>query len=126
MTGFCPPVQPLARAATIGGMRTPDRTSVRAFLGGVCAANSLAHLATAASGKEHLTPLAGRSSGPLVNAVWGAANLAGGLLLARVAGGSRRRWDHRLLAFDSGAATFGLWMALSEGLARTNSGPRAR
>jgi hypothetical protein len=107
----------------MAGMRAPDRHSVRAFLAGVLTANSLAHLATAAAGKEHLTPLAGRSSGPAVNAAWGAANLVGGLVLVRAAGGPQRRWDHRLVAFDAGAAVFAAWMAGSEGLGRVSSGP---
>lgn len=71
-------------------LRSP---TTRAFLGGLLAANSLAHLATALTGREHLTPLAGRTSGPLVNGVWGGVNLLGGLLLARSAGGPDRRWD---------------------------------
>ncbi len=99
-------------------LRSP---TTRAFLGGLLAANSLAHLATALTGREHLTPLAGRTSGPLVNGVWGGVNLLGGLLLARSAGGPDRRWDHRLVAFDAGAAAFAAWMALSEGLMRVNS-----
>jgi len=93
-------------------LRSP---TTRAFLGGLLAANSLAHLATALTGREHLTPLAGRTSGPLVNGVWGGVNLLGGLLLARSAGGPDRRWDHRLVAFDAGAAAFAAWMALSGG-----------
>jgi hypothetical protein len=103
----------------MGVLRSP---TARSFLGGVLAANSLAHLATAVTGREHLTPLAGRTSGPVVNAVWGGANLLGGLLLTRSAGGPGRRWDERLVAFDAGAAAFAAWMALSEGLMRVNSG----
>lgn len=64
---------------------------VRAFAGGVLCANSLGHLASAAAGKEHLTPLAGRRSGPAVNAVWGLLNLGGGLLLGRAAAPPHRR-----------------------------------
>lgn len=96
---------------------------MKAFTAGVLAANSLAHLASAAAGKEHLTPLAGRSSGAGVNAAWGLANLLGGLVMARSAAGPERRWDQRLVAFDAGAATFGAWMVASEALSRVNSGP---
>ncbi|MGE9362013.1 hypothetical protein [Isoptericola nanjingensis] len=94
------------------------------FVGGLLVANSAPHQASAATGREHLTPLAGRGSSPLVNLVWGAANLAGGLALVRAATGPGRRWDRRLVAFELGAVTFAAWMAASEGLAPMNSVPR--
>ena len=97
---------------------------VVAFVGGLLVANSAPHLASAVAGREHLTPLAGRGSSPLVNLVWGAANLAGGLALVRVATGPGRRWDRRLVAFEVGAVTFAAWMAASEGLAPMNTRPR--
>lgn len=97
-------------------MNTPDRRSVRSFAAGVLSVNSLAHLATAAAGKEHLTPLAGKHSGPMVNAVWGAVNLIGGLALARSAATPGRRWGGEKYAFGSGVVVFGLWMDLSERL----------
>lgn len=101
---------------------------VRAFAGGVLCANSLGHLASAAAGKEHLTPLAGRRSGPAVNAVWGLLNLGGGLLLGRAAAPPGRRWGAELHAFGAGAAGFALWMAASNRVLQTNTGaaPRSR
>lgn len=91
-----------------------DRNSVRAFLSGVLAANSIGHLATAAAGKEYLTPLAGKHSGPLVNAVWGGSNLVGGLALVRFATGPGHRWGPEIHAFGAGAAVFAVWGFLSE------------
>lgn len=90
-----------------------------AVVAGILTANSLEHLASAAAGKEHLTPLAGRHSGPVVNGVWGAANLVGGLLLVRRA--TREvppsdKWDRRLLHFGAGVAAFAVWGMVSEPL----------
>ncbi|MEL7975843.1 hypothetical protein AAG589_08245 [Isoptericola sp. F-RaC21] len=96
---------------------------VAAFVGGLLVGNSAPHLASAATGREHLTPLAGRESSPLVNLAWGAANLAGGLALLRAAAGPGRRWDRRLVAFEAGVVTFAVWMAASEGLTGLNSAP---
>lgn len=93
---------------------------VRAFVAGVLAANSLGHLVTAAAGKEHLTPLAGRRSGPVANAVWGLLNLAGGAALVRRAARPGRRWGPELDAFGAGAAVFAAWMAVSNRLLGTN------
>ncbi|WP_157995692.1 hypothetical protein [Thermomonospora amylolytica] len=87
------------------------------FLAGMLVANSAPHLATAVTGRRHMTPLAGRGSGPVVNGVWAGLNLAGGLLLLRRArrhGGAR--WDEDLVAFEAGYLTFALWMAGSERL----------
>jgi hypothetical protein len=68
--------------------------------------------------------LAGRTSGPTVNLAWGAANLAGGLVLlaatAREGVPRGGRWDARIAAFDTGAAAFAAWMAVSERVWRTN------
>lgn len=105
------------------GMATIDGNSVRAFLAGVLTVNSIGHLATAVAGKEHLTPLAGRGSGPVVNAVWGGSNLVGGLALARSAARPGRRWGSEINAFGAGAAAFGAWMFLSELLLEVNSSP---
>jgi len=102
-------------------MAAIDLSTVRALLAGVMTANSLGHLATAAAGKEHLTPLAGRHSGPAVNAVWGGANLLGGLALARSAATAGRRWGGELNAFGAGAAGFAAWMFCSELLWSVNS-----
>lgn len=101
------------------------RRAVGAFVGGVLVANSAPHLASAATGRVHLTPLAGRDSGPLVNLAWGAANLLGGLVLTRAAVGAGRRWDRSLVAFDAGAATFAAWMVASEWAMAVNSAPGA-
>src|SRR5688572_15136504 len=102
-------------------MRWNDSSQTKSFIAGALAVNSIEHLATAAAGKEHLTPLAGRRSGPTVNAIWGAANLAGGLVLARAAATPGRRWGADLHAFGTGAAVFAGWMALSERLLGTNA-----
>ncbi|MCK0111474.1 hypothetical protein MWU75_04900 [Ornithinimicrobium sp. F0845] len=102
-----------------------DRSTVRPLLAGVLTANSLGHLATAAAGKEHLTPLAGRHSGPIVNAVWGGANLLGGLVLARAAASPGRRWGREINAFAAGATGFAAWMFLSELAWPVNTGEQA-
>lgn len=100
---------------------------IRSFIAGVLVANSAPHLATAAAGRRHLTPLGGRESGPGINAVWGALNLAGGLiLLARSQKKSRsqpneaRRWNGDLPSFETGYLAFAVWMAVSERLLKTN------
>lgn len=91
-----------------------DPNSVRAFLAGVLTVNSVGHLATAAAAKQHLTPLAGRRSGSVANAVWGGANLVGGLVLARTGASAGERWGGELNAFGAGAAVFSTWMFVSE------------
>ena len=101
---------------------------VRSFAAGVLVGNSAPHLATALTGRRHLTPLAGRGSGPAVNGLWGLINLVGGLLLlspdARRAPGT---WDDDLIAFEAGVAALGAWMAVSERTWRTNTrAPRHR
>ncbi|CAM3632857.1 hypothetical protein [Isoptericola cucumis] len=101
------------------------RRAVGAFVGGLLVANCAPHLASAVTGRAHLTPLAGRDSGPLVNLAWGAANLVGGLALTRAAVGAGRRWDRSLVAFDAGVATFAAWMFVSERVMPLNSVPRA-
>jgi hypothetical protein len=98
----------------------PDLRVFRSFAGGVLCANSLPHLATAVSGRHHLTPVRGPHSNRWVNLGWGAANLAAGLALARANDPIRRTWDRRLVAFDAGAATFAVWMAASEAVRRVN------
>jgi hypothetical protein len=83
-------------------------------------ANSAPHLATAITKHQHLTPLAGRSSGPGINAVWAAINLAGSAVLL-IAGRQRsRRWDADLPAFETGYLAFAAWMMLSERLLAPN------
>lgn len=98
-----------------------NSTSVRAFLSGVLTVNSIDHLATAVMGKEFLTPLADKHSGPSVNALWGGMNLVGGLALARSAASPGRRWGPEMHAFGAGAAGFAAWMFLSEMLFEVNS-----
>ncbi|WP_114854780.1 hypothetical protein [Brachybacterium sp. YJGR34] len=92
----------------------------RALAAGVLCANSLPHLACAAAGRRMLTPLGGRESSPAVNAVWGAANLAGGLVL--VSSAVRRGEDGRgeLNAFGAGAALIAVWGAVGERVFRFN------
>lgn len=97
-----------------------SRPKTAAYVAGLLVANSAPHLATAVTGRPHMTPLAGPASSPRVNLVWGAANLVGGLALIRRAGTDRRTWDARLVAFDAGVATFGVWMALTEWATRLN------
>jgi hypothetical protein len=77
---------------------------VRAVLAGVLMANSAPHLATAVSGRRHLTPLAGRDSAPAVNLAWAAANLLADALVLRGAAATRQpgRWDDRLVTFEAG------------------------
>lgn len=98
-----------------------SKKSLGAFFAGVLTVNSLGHLATAAAGKEQLTPLAGRHSGPAVNALWGVLNLGGGLVIARKSRTPGVRWGREIHAFDAGAATCAAWMALSEPVFRFNT-----
>jgi hypothetical protein len=95
---------------------------VRASIAGVLVANSAPHLATAVSGRRHLTPLAGRESSPAVNLAWAAANLLGGALLLRSPAPARRpgRWDARLVAFEAGYLGWALWMTVSEYALKVN------
>ncbi|PRZ42875.1 hypothetical protein CLV47_104223 [Antricoccus suffuscus] len=95
---------------------------IQSFFAGLFVANSAPHLATALTGKKHLTPLAGRESGPGVNGLWAGMNLAAGaaLLIAK-RGKNSKRWDGDLLAFETGYLTFAAWTAGSERLLRTNS-----
>ncbi|MGH3097189.1 MAG: hypothetical protein ACRDMV_14475 [Streptosporangiales bacterium] len=98
---------------------------VRSVLAGILVANSAPHLASAAANRQHLTPLAGRRSGPLVNGVWALANVAGAALLLRPSRRSgAKRWDADLLAFETGYLVFAAWMAGSEHVLGTNSGGR--
>ncbi len=84
--------------------------------------NSTPHLATAVTGRRHLTPLAGRDSGPAVNGLWGLLNLLGGLLLLSPDGHRRPgTWDDDLVAFETGVLALGAWMAVTERTLRTNT-----
>jgi|SRR5690625_992634 len=97
-----------------------SRTNAAAFTAGALCANSLAHLATAVTGRRFLTPIAGRDSNRVVNGIWGASNLAGGLSLIRGVAQGSGRWDARLVAFNFGAAAFAVWMAASERVMKIN------
>lgn len=84
--------------------------------------NSAPHFASATTRRCHLTPLAGRNSGPTVNGIWGLLNLAGGLgLLKRSTDENRRTWDSNLVLFEAGAVTMAAWMAASEIWFHTNT-----
>lgn len=102
----------------------PQKADSKMFVAGMLCANSLPHLATAITGRRHLTPVAGRNSSQWVNAGWGVANLAGGLVLIRRTARGTGRWDSRLVAFELGSAAFAAWMAGSEAVLRVNSGGR--
>jgi hypothetical protein len=69
---------------------------MRSLIAGVLVANSAPHLASAAAGRWHLTPLAGRNSGLAVNAVWGTLSLVGGLLLRGLDGCFRAMAESQL------------------------------
>lgn len=92
------------------------------FVGGLLVGNSAPHLATAATGRTHLTPLAGKESSAVVNLIWGLGNAVAGLALTRACANSPgRRWDGSLIAFEAGVAAFATWMAMSEAALRVNS-----
>jgi hypothetical protein len=76
---------------------------VGTFVGGLLVANSAPHLATAVTGKTHLTPLAGKESSPAVNLAWGLGNAIVGFALTRAcARTGDRRWDRSLVVFEAG------------------------
>jgi hypothetical protein len=94
---------------------------IASFAAGLLVANAAPHLATAVTGRRHLTPLAGRESGPGVNGVWSALNLSTAIgLLVWASRGKGSRWDSDLVAFGAGHAAFAAWMAASEAVARVN------
>lgn len=91
------------------------------YTAGLLVANSAPHLATAVARRRHLTPLAGRDSGPAVNAVWAVLNLVAGVaLLSRSRGTRTARWGRDLVDFEAGYLTFAAWMTLTERLLRVN------
>jgi len=98
----------------------PAKKNFAAFTAGMLCANSLAHLATAATGRKFLTPIAGRDSNRIVNGIWGASNLLGGLTLIGSVARGQGRWDASLVAFDLGAAVFAGWMVASERVLKVN------
>ena len=94
---------------------------IASFAAGLLVANAAPHLATAVTGRRHLTPLAGRDSGPGVNGAWSALNVCTAIgLLVWFAQGKSSRWDADLVAFGLGHVTFSAWMAASEAVARVN------
>ncbi|XVQ13128.1 hypothetical protein ACQP1W_11470 [Spirillospora sp. CA-255316] len=96
---------------------------VQSFIAGVLVANAAPHLATAVTGRRHLTPLAGRDSGPVANAVWAGLNVAAGVALLRRAGDASAgpRWNADLVAFETGALALAAWMAGTERFFPMNS-----
>jgi len=93
---------------------SPSR--IRSFLAGVLVSNSAPHLATAITGRRHLTPLAGRQSGPGVNGLWGLLNLLGGLLLLSPdTHRSPTMWDDDLMAFEAGLLALAAWLVATSG-----------
>ena len=97
------------------------------MLAGMLAANSAPHLASAVANRKHLTPLAGRQSGPLVNGIWALANLAGAVLVLRASRSPEpTRWGPDLVAFETGYLAFAAWMVATERLFSTNSDSHAR
>lgn len=96
--------------------------TIQAAVSGVLLANSSPHLAAAAGQRRFLTPLAGRDSAPAVNAVWGLANLAGGLLLfRRAARDVATPWSSVVRWFDIGTAAWAVWMVVSEQVLHVNT-----
>jgi hypothetical protein len=94
---------------------------IASFAAGSLVANAAPHLATAVTGRRHLTPLAGRGSGPGVNGAWSALNVLAAIgLVVWSARGKGHRWDDDLVAFGLGHATFSAWMVASEAVARIN------
>jgi len=94
---------------------------VRSFVAGVLVGNSAPHLASAVTGRRHLTPLAGPRSGPVVNGLWGTLNVVGGLLLLPRSRRAPGTWDRDLLAFEGGVLTLAAWMLTTEWTLRTNT-----
>jgi hypothetical protein len=94
---------------------------IASFVAGSLVANAAPHLATAVTGRKHLTPLAGRDSGPGINGVWSALNICAAVgLLVWSARSKGSRWDADLVAFGLGHVAFSGWMAASEAVARVN------
>ncbi|AKT52140.1 hypothetical protein [Arsenicicoccus sp. oral taxon 190] len=89
----------------------PTPRLLRAFCSGVLAANATPHAYAAVVGATQLTPLAGRRSGPAVNALWASLNALGAVAVARPLdpGDARQRQ-----AFKAGVAGFATWTLLSE------------
>src|SRR4051794_39400547 len=98
-----------------------EGSRIASFAAGLLVANAAPHLATAVTGRRHLTPLAGRDSGPGVNGAWSALNIAAATgLLVWSARRKGSRWDADLVAFGLGHVTFAAWMAASESIGSTN------
>lgn len=87
------------------------RNRARAFASGVLVANALPHAYAAAVGATQLTPLRGRDSGPRVNALWSASNIALAYALSR---GLRSASVADRVCFKAGVAGFSTWSLVSE------------
>lgn len=95
----------------------------RSFLAGVLVGNSAPHLATAVTGRRHLTPLGGPRSGPGVNGLWGLLNLLAGLLLLTPdTHRTPQEWDDDLVAFEGGLLALAVCAVTTERALRTNTG----
>src|SRR3954451_18488207 len=97
---------------------------IASFVAGSLVPNAAPHLATAVTGRRHLTPVGGRDSGPGVNGVWAALNIGAAIgLLAWSARGKRGPVGHRpgrvrtrsrhLLGLDGGKRSGGAGQSLT-------------
>lgn len=103
------------------------RRSVASFVGGEMVANSTPHLASGATGRSHLVPLAGGGASPATSLAWGTANPAAGLALTPATVRVRPtvgplQWNRSRLLFESGVAALSMWMLASESLLRVDTG----
>lgn len=100
---------------------TDRAAALRAAASGALVVNAVPHVASAVTGRRHLTPVAGRRSGPTINLLWGLGSaVAGYRLLGRPQPRDGDRWDTTLVAFEAGAAAWGVWSVLSEAVLRTS------
>ena len=96
------------------------------FLGGAFLANGVPHFVHGVSGKRFPTPFArpagvGESS-PVLNALWGLANLLAGYVLTVVSGWRPPAWTPTGLMVGLGAASTSVALALHFGRSRGRRG----